>query len=274
MNKKAVFLDIDGTLCDRSGVVSESTKKALRIAAKNGHHMVLCTGRAKVQIFPWLDPSFFQGCVSAAGSCVTFGDKVIYEKVMEWEALRNMVDYFRKMGMPYFLQAEDAIYTESWSASEMHDAFLEIGRTEDDAKDILGKLVVLENPEEQPGVEKALYYRCKVTAEEMDAILGHRFTIQDSSYKVTRFCDGEITCRGITKAIGMEKYLEYTGIKREDSIGIGDGPNDFEMIDFAGTGVAMGNGVPALKEHADYVTDTVTNDGIYKAFDHLGLLTP
>ena len=108
----------------------------------------------------------------------------------------------------------------------------------------------------------------------MDAILGHRFTIQDSSYKVTRFCDGEITCRGITKAIGMEKYLEYTGIKREDSIGIGDGPNDFEMIDFAGTGVAMGNGVPALKEHADYVTDTVTNDGIYKAFDHLGLLTP
>ena len=35
MNKKAVFLDIDGTLCDRSGVVSESTKKALRIAAKN-----------------------------------------------------------------------------------------------------------------------------------------------------------------------------------------------------------------------------------------------
>ena len=37
-------------------------------------------------------------------------------------------------------------------------------------------------------------------------------------------------------------------------------------------GVAMGNGVPALRERADYVTDTVTNNGIEKAFRKLGLI--
>ncbi len=272
MKTKAVFLDIDGTLCDRSGIVPASTMEALRTASAQGHHMVLCTGRAKIQIFPWLDKKDFAGCVSVAGSCVTYKDEVIYQKLMERDALRNMVQYFRDHDMPYFLQAEDALYSDPYSVSEMHDAFLEIGRTEEDVDKMLGTLKVVDHPEEEDGIEKALYYRCKVPVEEVDEALGHAFTIQDSSYKVTRFCDGEVTCRGVTKALGMEQYLNHVGISREDSIAFGDGPNDFEMLDYAGFGVAMGNGVPALKEKADMVTDSVTDDGIYKAFQTLGLL--
>ena len=57
-----------------------------------------------------------------------------------------------------------------------------------------------------------------------------------------------------------------------DSVAIGDGPNDFEMIDFAGTGVAMGNAIPELKKKADIITTDINNDGIYNAFEKLGLL--
>lgn len=272
MDKKAVFLDIDGTLCDRSGNVPDSAIEALHRAAANGHQMVLCSGRCKLQIFPFLNPADYQGVVSVAGSCVTYGDHVIYQKLMEREPLRKMVKFFETHDMPYFLQAEDAIYTDPYSASELHDAFLEIGRSEDDVKKIVNTVTVVDDPEEQAGIEKALYYRCKVPVEELDAVFDHQFTIQDSSYKITRFCDGEITCRGITKAAGMQHYLDYVGIPREDSIGIGDGPNDFEMLDYSGIGVAMGNGVPALKEKADYVTANIDDDGIYKAFEHLGLI--
>lgn len=272
MDKKVVFLDIDGTLCDRSGKIPDSALEALHRASANGHQMVLCSGRCKVQIFPFLNPADYQGVVSVAGSCVTCGDHVVYQKVMEREPLRKMVRFFQDHDMPYFLQSEEAIYSDPHSASEMHDAFMEIGRSEEDVKNIFSTLTVVDSPEEQKGVEKALYYRCNVTAEELDAALDHQFTIQDSSYKVTRFCDGEITCRGITKAAGMQHYLDYVGVPRQDSIGIGDGPNDFEMLDYAGIGVAMGNGVPALKEKADYVTTDIHHDGIYHAFRHLGLI--
>ena len=59
---------------------------------------------------------------------------------------------------------------------------------------------------------------------------------------------------------------------REDAVAIGDGDNDIEMIRYAGTGVAMGNGSPWVKEIADYVTDSIEKDGLWKAFSHLGLL--
>ena len=52
----------------------------------------------------------------------------------------------------------------------------------------------------------------------------------------------------------------------------GDGENDMEMLRFAGIGVAMGNSSDPVKAAADYVTDTVDNDGIEKALRHFGMI--
>ena len=48
---------------------------------------------------------------------------------------------------------------------------------------------------------------------------------------------------------------------------IGDQNNDIEMIETAGIGVAMGNGTEQIKAKADYITDSVYNDGFVKAVD-------
>ena len=48
---------------------------------------------------------------------------------------------------------------------------------------------------------------------------------------------------------------------------IGDQNNDIEMIETAGVGVAMGNGTDEIKAIADYITDSVENDGFIKAVD-------
>jgi hydroxymethylpyrimidine pyrophosphatase-like HAD family hydrolase len=52
----------------------------------------------------------------------------------------------------------------------------------------------------------------------------------------------------------------------------GDGENDVDMLEFAGLSVCMGNGAPEAKAVADYVTDSVGEDGIEKALIHFGLL--
>ena len=49
--------------------------------------------------------------------------------------------------------------------------------------------------------------------------------------------------------------------------------NDIVMFDKRWTSIAMGNAYPALKELADYVTDSNVNDGIYKACVHFGWIT-
>ena len=71
--------------------------------------------------------------------------------------------------------------------------------------------------------------------------------------------------KGCDKAKGIEHVLEITGIKKENTIAIGDSSNDLEMFEYAGISVAMGNSQPHVFEMADYVTDTAENSGVAKA---------
>ena len=83
---------------------------------------------------------------------------------------------------------------------------------------------------------------------------------------------GEIGIGGIHKATGMEIYLNHVGIDRVDCIAVGDGPNDLQMLEYAGVGVAMGNARAEVKARADMVTDAIGEDGIYHAFERLSLI--
>ena len=70
----------------------------------------------------------------------------------------------------------------------------------------------------------------------------------------------------------MQHMMDAMGISREDTIAFGDGSNDFEMIDYAGQGIVMGNGIPALKEHADYVTTDIHQAGIWNGLKQVGVI--
>ena len=54
MNTQYIFLDVDGTLVDFEGQLPASAESALHMAQQNGHRLILCTGRQKSQIYPWL----------------------------------------------------------------------------------------------------------------------------------------------------------------------------------------------------------------------------
>ena len=93
-----------------------------------------------------------------------------------------------------------------------------------------------------------------------------------ASYNMPDENNGEISLSGITKSYGMQKMLDFLHVDRKDTIAFGDGYNDLEMLQFVENGVAMGNAVDDLKAVADYVTDSVDQDGIYKAMKELGLI--
>ena len=78
--------------------------------------------------------------------------------------------------------------------------------------------------------------------------------------------------KGVTKQLGIDKILEHFGLPLETSMSFGDAGNDIPMIKHAAIGVAMGNASDQVKEIADYVTDTVDDDGVYKALKHFGVL--
>ena len=79
----------------------------------------------------------------------------------------------------------------------------------------------------------------------------------------------DLTIKGISKATGIRYFMDMFGL--DQFMAFGDSLNDVEMFKHADISVAMGQGNEKLKQMATYVTDTIENDGIYKACQHFQL---
>ena len=74
------------------------------------------------------------------------------------------------------------------------------------------------------------------------------------------------------KVAGIKEYLKTIQVDKSETMAFGDGENDIGMLQFVQTGVAMGNAEPIVKEIADYITDSVDEDGIMNALTALKIL--
>ncbi|MCL2587906.1 MAG: HAD hydrolase family protein, partial [Oscillospiraceae bacterium] len=74
------------------------------------------------------------------------------------------------------------------------------------------------------------------------------------------------------KETGMDAMLAHFGIPIEETMAVGDAHNDIGMLRHAATGVVMGGAADEVKAAADYVTDTVEEDGIYNALKYFGVI--
>ena len=83
---------------------------------------------------------------------------------------------------------------------------------------------------------------------------------------------GDLGVKDINKAHAIDVLLEHLGAERSETIAFGDAKIDIPMLEYCEVGVAMGNGGPEILAMADLVTDDVEADGLYKAFEKLGLL--
>ncbi|MCR5416647.1 MAG: Cof-type HAD-IIB family hydrolase [Pseudobutyrivibrio sp.] len=274
---KLIFFDIDGTLINFDGVMPESAVKALRQAQANGHKIILCTGRSKCQIEERLLNFGFDGMVAAAGAYVEYHDHLINAEYMAADTLTKLVEYFENHSIVYMIQCSDRIVSTTGSFEGMKQTFM--NRLKDKPKNV-NKIFhnqvedddLVHNCAAYENAEKACYYLSKVPQEQVAADLADEFDVISMSFKDCNDSSGEVSQKNITKAYGMKKLIDYLGCTIDDTVAFGDGPNDFEMIEFAHVGVAMGNANPDLKEKADMITSHITEDGIYNGMKELGLI--
>ncbi len=300
---KVVFLDIDGTLVDYNGNVPESTKKAILQAKKKGHKMVLCTGRSKFQIPKKLwelgmdgviagSGAFVEAFDSAAEKGITAAEKeiaaadetvsndskittkgtILCQMVIDAEHAKSSYDYLEGNGTLYCYQGEDGIVLNQRSRDGMFQIDRLNGMSDEMLENLHGVVHVTETPWLVPNLEKIIFYDAPFSLEKIKSDLLPYFDTVALSLSGTEGVCGEIGRNNIHKATGIRLFLEHVGVAREDSIAIGDGPNDLQMMEYAGVGVAMGNAKEEVKKLADMVTSDVVEDGIYHAFEKLGLI--
>lgn len=272
MEQKVVFLDIDGTMVDTSGRIPESTKEAIRMAKANGHKMVICSGRSRFQIYDELLELGFSGIVGAAGAVVEADGEEIYHAYIDEEHRKSSYEYLEKNGFFYCYQGTDGIILNERSRHGMIAIYEEMGMSPSRLERLIGRMHLTKEPWNNAHNEKIIYYNAPFTVEKVHADLEPYFDAVAISLPDMDEYTGEIGINGINKATGMEIYLNHMGILREHCIAVGDGPNDLQMMEYAGIGVAMGNAKAEVKERADMVTDAIDKDGLYRAFVQLGLI--
>ena len=271
MKQKIVFLDIDGTMVDASGRIPASTKEALHRAQENGHRLVICSGRSRFQIYDELLDLGFSGIVGAAGAFVEADGKEIYHAYIDEAHGKKSFEYLEKNGFLYCYQADDGIVLNQRSFDGIIGIYREVGMSESRLTRLMGNMHLTEEPWKNSHNEKIIYYQAPFPLAKVHADLEPYFDAIAFSMEGIDAYAGEIGINGIHKATGMERYLNYVGMSREDSIAIGDGANDLQMMEYAGIGVAMGNALLDVKKRADMVTDDIGEDGLYRAFVKLGL---
>ena len=115
-------------------------------------------------------------------------------------------------------------------------------------------------------INKCLMTAPEEIAPELEKQLQEKYSDVASIYRSEPYFI-EIMPKDVNKATSLDHMLEGMGLTRENAICCGDGYNDISMIEYAGTGVAMGNAQPAVKEAADYITGTNDEDGLVEVID-------
>ncbi len=275
MQKKIIFLDIDGTLTEPGvNVPPESALRAIRGAQQNGHKVFLCTGRNYDMMSPLLKYGF-DGYIASSGGYVVVGEEVIYDCPMTPEQHKRVMETLETNGVFRTVECLDGSYTD-----EGFKQFLAENASAEGNSELLRWREQIEkslNIRPMAEYEGQPIYKVVIMSPGMEPIDASRapleedfaFVIQDT--KGAGIVNGEIVNRRFDKGQAVKRVSEYLGIPIEDTIGYGDSMNDLEMIEAVGYSVVMDNGAQALKDIADEVCPAVTEDGLYQSFVARGL---
>lgn len=270
---KVVFLDIDGTLIDFHQHMPEGILPALQKARDNGHKIVLCTDRSYTGIYSWLIRIPQDGIIASAGAYVRSGDEVVSHHMLDQEKVRELLLLLGQNDITALVQGIHGRYTVPENQKKVLGFFRKIGL---DGDRFLNGITVVEDPAAKAALESIVYFdKTGSGAEQLREIYRKQegyFHILGSSLGCGLDYSGMFARRGVSMASGMEEFLSYWQIPSENCIAIGDGPDNFDMFRYAAFCIAMENGIPELKEMADYMTTSVENHGIARAFRDLGLI--
>ncbi|MGX8701300.1 Cof-type HAD-IIB family hydrolase [Caproiciproducens sp.] len=272
MDIKLIALDMDGTVLKTDKTMSPKTVRILRAAAARGIELVPATGRMR-QMIPkeMLDVGSIRYAITSNGASAVDleKDSVIYTNRMTAEESEWIIDFL----MPYHVMVE--AYAEGGSyIDQKHYELLSTFRDYPPAmRDMILKYQTF--VEDLPGFLKKngwLLEKINIPYMEEDVRreLVEKLT-QKEEYAITASFGSnlEINAASTSKGDALSHLCALLAVSPEQVMAFGDERNDLQMLEFAGCGVAMGNGHASVRQIADYVTLTNEEDGVAHAIEKL-----
>ncbi|HFI0264859.1 TPA: HAD family hydrolase [Streptococcus suis] len=278
--RKIIFLDVDGTLVDYHNRIPESAIRAIRQARENGHLVYVCTGRSRAEMQPELWEIGLDGMIGGNGSYVEHQGQVIMHQLLSEEDSRAIVDWLQERGLEFYLESNNGLFASENFRERARETLkiyaMNKGKTAEEVAN-----------QEVEDVMHGMVFDGELYRDDLNKISFVLDSYQDHLDSKEAFPNlvantwggrgesalfGDLGVKNIDKAHAIDVLLDYLGASQKDTIAFGDAKIDIPMLDYCAIGVAMGNGGAEILAMADMITDDVEADGLYNAFEKLGLL--
>lgn len=258
MTKKLVVFDIDGTLITNDHQLLDETAEAIKTLQNNDHMVMVATGRSYPIAKSVLDEAGITHSILSNGAVAFAENKQIYSNPLDKESMMKLIEVsdehqidlvFNGL-METKLRNKDFHPETKLAMESFGQALPDIDVSFHEKEDVYQIVALLSE-------EKMSAYNDKFP--EFRFVRWHEYGV-------------DVLPENGSKAETLKVVAKQYGFNREDIIAFGDGNNDMEMIQYAGIGVAMGNGRDELKEVSDFVTLTNNDGGICHALREFKLI--
>lgn len=288
MMYRLVAIDLDGTLLNSYGEVSNRNKQAIQQAMQKGTEVVLASGRPIMSVKNLASEIGCSQYIICGNGAITYDiqkEELIYNRFLEKAKVLQIIKICEENSIFYNVYTKDTILTKNLNYNVLFYHQENASKPEEKKTSI----TIMQNIEEYIQNRKEEDY-LKITICDNDKVVFgsiirklrtvknvdvldvehmSRKKIKDGTEDVAmEYYYTEISNTNVDKWQAIEDLIERLKIKKEEVMAIGDNMNDAEMVKKAGLGIMMQNSAPYIKEMADIVVADNDHDGVAEAIEH------
>lgn len=281
---KLVAIDLDGTLLNKYGEVTENTKNTIKKIIDEGIEIVIASGRPIDSIKAIAKEIGCKSYFIAGNGALIYDiqkDEIIFEKYMSKKKILELIELCEKNNVNYNVYMESTIlakalkynvlyyYKENLKKEESKKTSIHLVNDiyEYIKKENEGKFLKMTVCDENQIIFKNILKKLRKIKgiEVQDITHMSRKTIRQGTkeYNIEYYCT-EISKKNVDKWNAIEYLTNKLNIKKEEVIAIGDNVNDKKMIEEAGLGIAMKGSTKVITNVANEIADTNDNEGVSK----------
>ena len=284
---KLIAIDLDGTLLNSYGQISEKNRNALNKAKEHNAEIIIASGRTTDSVRNIANDIGAKSYIICGNGSLIYDlqkEEIIYDKFIDKKKALQIIEICEQNSIYYNIYTENMVITKTLNNNVLF-YYQENASKPDNKKtkinivqDIYKYVEELENQ-----------HILKITISDSNSIIFNGIirklrNIKDidvldvahmsrkiiktgTEETVIEYYYTEITSKNVDKWYAIEYLMDKLNIQRQEVMAIGDNVNDKMMIENAGCGVAMGNSAPYIKVSADIVVSNNNEDGVAEVIE-------
>ena len=270
---KLVAIDLDGTMLNSYGIVTENTKKTIQNTIQKGTEVIIASGRPIDSIKAIAEEIGSKKYLIAGNGALIYDiqkEQIIYDKFLPKQKVLEIIKICEENSIAYNIYTEKTVLTTALKYNVLY--YQKENLKKEESKQT--KISIIKDMYEYVKNQKAVFQSIirklrKIEGiEVMDASHMSRKTIKQGTEEITvEYYYAEISMENVDKWYAIEHLMQKMNLQKDEVMTIGDNINDKKMIQEAGMGVIMEGSTPEVSEIADYITTSNNEEGVAKALE-------